>query len=89
MKLLQLVYASRPFGYDDLALTGILSIARANNVRDEITGALVCREELYLQLLEGPSEAVTQAFARIARDNRHTEVTQLISNDTDRRLFPD
>lgn len=89
MELVRLIYASRPFGYDDLTLTGILSIARALNARDDITGALICREDLYLQLLEGPPEAVTQTFARIARDDRHTEVTQLVRNGTDDRLFPD
>lgn len=86
---MQLIYASRPFGYDDLALTGILAIARTNNTRDGITGALVCRHDLYLQLLEGPADAVTQTFARIARDDRHTEVTKLVANETDHRLFPD
>ena len=40
---MQLIYSSRPFGYDDLALTGILSTARRNNLRDGITGALICR----------------------------------------------
>ncbi len=50
---------------------------------------MICREDLYLQLLEGPPEAVTQTFARISRDDRHTEVTKLVSNHTDDRLFPD
>lgn len=89
MKLAQLIYGSRPFGYDDLALAGILAIARTNNRRDAITGALICREDIYLQLLEGDSQAVTAAFARIARDDRHTDVNKLWTGDVDARLFPD
>lgn len=88
MTLTQLIYASRPFGFDDLALTGILSSARRNNIRDQITGALICREDLFLQLLEGQAEAVNEAFARIKRDDRHTDVVRLVSTDITDRLFP-
>lgn len=58
-------YASKPFGYDDLSLIGILSKARSNNARDGITGCLVCREDLYLQLLEGPRDAVIATFVLV------------------------
>lgn len=88
MTVMQLVYASRPFGYGDLELRNILHIARANNMRDGVTGALICREDLYLQLLEGPRDKVTAAFAKINRDERHTEVTPLIACDVSARLFP-
>jgi Sensors of blue-light using FAD len=85
----QLIYASRPFGYDDLALAGILGIARKNNIRDGITGCLICREDLYLQLLEGDCAAVMRTFARITKDDRHTSVTKLLLGDVSIRLFPD
>ena len=32
--LIQLIYSSKPFGFDDAALNGILSIARWNNPRE-------------------------------------------------------
>ena len=63
--LLQLVYASRPFGFDAGTLTAILFDARRCNTRDGITGALICRDDLFLQLLEGPEAAVEAAYARI------------------------
>ena len=85
---IQLIYASRPFGYDDLALTGILASARRNNTRDGITGALICREDLFLQLLEGPQQLVEAAYQRILRDDRHTDIVHLISGEIDTRLFP-
>lgn len=76
--LLQLVYASRPFGFDASTLTNILFDARRCNTRDGITGALICRDDLFLQLLEGPEKAVEATFARIRADDRHIEVRQLV-----------
>lgn len=88
MMLMQLVCASRPFGFDELALAEILHLSRRNNRRDGITGALICREDMYLQMLEGPRAAVTAAYARILRDPRHVEITGLVSIDAETRLFP-
>lgn len=89
MRLMQLVYASRPFGFDELTLTDILLVARRLNKRDAITGSLICREDLYLQMLEGPRAAVTDTYARISRDARHTEVVVLWAGDATDRLFGD
>jgi Sensors of blue-light using FAD len=83
-----LIYASRPFGFDDLALAGILATARANNTRDGITGSLICREDLFLQMLEGDPGVITAAYERIVRDVRHTEVVRLWSGEVETRLFP-
>lgn len=89
MSLFQVVYASRPFGFDQGMLNGILADARRCNARDGITGSLICRDDLYLQLLEGPVDVVTAAFERIARDHRHLEVRRLVAGPTDIRIFPD
>ena len=90
MALLQLTYASRPFGFDGPTLAGILLDARRCNARDSITGALICRDDLFLQLLEGPPDAVEAAFRRIDKDDRHIEVRALSRRtiDDDARLFP-
>lgn len=88
MALLQLIYASQPFGFDDLAIEGILASAARNNRRDAITGALICREDLYLQLLEGPADAVRATFDRIARDDRHVNVVRHCEDEITDRLFP-
>ncbi len=83
----QLIYASRPFGFDDAMLNGILSDARRENAKASITGALICRADLYLQLIEGPDEAIDAAFARIAEDDRHDDVTVLSEAQVETRLF--
>lgn len=88
MTIRQLIYTSRPFGYDSAMLGGILVAARRNNRRDGLTGALICRHDIYLQLLEGPAALVTAAFARIIGDDRHLDVSEINSTDVDERLFP-
>jgi len=88
MRLTQLIYTSRPFGFDDLALMNILLVSRHNNERDNITGSLICREDIYLQLLEGPRAAVSSTYAGILRDDRHAEVVLLWAGDAKERLFP-
>ncbi len=89
MRLMQLIYASRPFGFDSAMLNGILSDARRLNPQNDVTGALICRADLYLQLLEGPEPAVEATFARITRDDRHVEVQRLVTRPIEQRLFPD
>jgi hypothetical protein len=88
MSLIQVIYASRPFGFDEASLVSILSDSRRCNTRDDITGALICREDLYLQLLEGPEAAVDSTYARIARDDRHVDVRLLSRRFVTARLFP-
>ena len=85
----QLIYRSQPFGYDNAMLAGILLSARRNNPRDGITGALICRHDLYLQLIEGPEESIDALLARIMKDDRHNDVRVLLSTDVDQRLFPE
>uniref|UniRef100_Q07LL8 BLUF domain protein n=1 Tax=Rhodopseudomonas palustris (strain BisA53) TaxID=316055 RepID=Q07LL8_RHOP5 len=88
MPMIQLIYASQPFGFDEAALAGILMDTRRCNERDGITGALICRGDLYLQLLEGPQEAVEAAYQRIERDHRHLEIKLLSRRTVTERLFP-
>lgn len=87
MTLTQIVYVSRPFGFDAAMLTGILVDARVCNRRDGLTGSLICRADLYCQLIEGSEQMVNACFERIARDDRHLEVRKLVSLPATSRLF--
>ena len=89
MSVTQLIYSSQPFGFDDAMLDGILLQARRNNARHGLTGALIVRGDLYLQLLEGPEAAVTATFAKIRQDNRHLAVKLLAHETVTARLFSD
>ena len=87
MALFRAVYSSRPFGFDQGVLNGILVDARRANDRDGITGALICRGDIYLQWLEGPEATVRDALARIRRDDRHTEVVVHVAEPVTERVF--
>ena len=88
MALLQLIYTSRPFGFDTPTLNAILLSARHHNKLNGLTGALICREDIFLQLLEGPAAAIEATYARIVRDGRHVDVHLLWSGACEARLFP-
>jgi hypothetical protein len=89
MTLFRAVYSSRPFGFDQGILNGILLDARQANERDGVTGALICRGDIYLQWLEGPQDRVREALARIERDDRHLEVTLHVAEPVTERVFGD
>ena len=88
MKLMQLVYCSQPFGYSLEILSAILVASRANNRKNDITGALICRSDIFLQLLEGPEKHVKNAYEAIQNDDRHINVYHLIDQPVKKRLFP-
>lgn len=88
MSLSNLVYASRPFGFEQATLNGILMDARAYNPTVAVTGALICRADIYLQLLEGASGVIETLFGRIKKDDRHLNVVRLVSGPITERLFP-
>ncbi len=70
-------------------LAGILVRSREKNRQAKITGALICRHDLYLQLIEGPEAAIDTVFARIVKDDRHLAVKVLLSRTADQRIFPE
>jgi hypothetical protein len=89
MILKQLVYVSRPLGYDPQQLDDILQTARARNAAEHITGTLISRWDLFVQILEGPAQGVDAVFARIRRDHRHVQVTLRHEGEAAGRLFAD
>lgn len=66
----------------------ILVKARNNNHRDHITGQLIYCYMNFVQVLEGPKEAVEATFAKIQKDSRHTDIT-LFASYNGFREFPD
>ena len=88
MKLMQLVYCSQPFGYSLEILSAILVASRANNRKNNVTGALICRSDIFLQLLEGPEQRVKNTYEAIQNDDRHINVYHLIDQPVKKRLFP-
>jgi len=88
--MFQLVYVSTaawPMQNGDL--NAILDVSRANNSRLGVTGLLLHIDQGFLQVLEGPRDAVMTVFASIQRDLRHIGLRVLVQQETDERLFVD
>ena len=51
--------------------------AAVRNRRDDVTGLLLFNSRRFLQVLEGPKDAVERIFARIYDDSRHRGVVKL------------
>ena len=88
MNIYRLIYKSKPFGFDQAILNGILSDAINYNSKNNITGALICRDDIYLQLLEGPENEVKLTFEKISNDDRHLEIELLFKEYCNKRIFP-
>jgi len=88
--MLSLIYSSvatRSLDDDDLA--GLLAQSRRANAENDITGVLLFRNGYFLQLLEGPDQAVRAKMATIKHDDRHTKVTVLTEELIEERQFPE
>jgi hypothetical protein len=78
--------ATRHLTDDDLA--ELLRQCARNNERTGLTGLLLHRDGRFMQVLEGPDDAVEAVFATIAADPRHTDVRQLLDEQIASRRFP-
>ena len=88
--MLSILYASTTaIDFDDNALDALVKQAAQNNAKNNITGMLVYNGELFMQLLEGKEEVVSDLLDEIAKDNRHTNVTIIRKKEIDKRECPD
>ena len=69
------------------ALAEIFRVARTDNERAGITGALLITDHWFVQALEGEAATVQSLYERIARDARHEHVTLIESQPVDARVF--
>lgn len=85
-----MAYVSRPQA--DLPVTEIpriVSVARANNARDGLTGVLVYTGADFAQLIEGPEQAVATLWARVSADPRHRDISILLDETNHGPWFAD
>lgn len=62
--------------------------AAQHNAIHGITGVLIATGGIFVQVLEGPAEAVAATFARIERDRRHRDLVVLRREPCTTRRFP-
>jgi hypothetical protein len=84
----RIVYVSTSMPpFTEQGLLDLLAQARKANQAEGITGMLLYKDGNWLQVLEGPTEAVTLMFSRIRRDSRHQDVTTVLEEPVSARLF--
>ena len=86
--MLSLVYISAArqlFSEDDLKT--LLQLSRDKNARLGISGMLLYKDGNFMQVLEGPYDAVTSLYRTIGRDPRHGGVLELIRQQIEEREF--
>ena len=85
----QIIYisTSRSQFPDRAAVQDILETSRRNNARDGLSGLLLVGGRRFLQVLEGPAEALDSAYARIRQDPRHFALVELARRPIDERSF--
>lgn len=90
--LLRIVYASQALGTADAAtraaeVRAILGTARAHNAAHDITGLLIVANGHFVQVLEGPHDAVDALYRKIGGDAKHCDVALLSRVETLGRSF--
>jgi hypothetical protein len=83
--MLQLVYVSSVVGRPNVA--DILAVSRRNNAHAGLTGLLYGDDQRFMQVLEGPEDAVEAAYARIKTDPRHCAAVILSRRTIEEREF--
>jgi hypothetical protein len=85
-----LVYVSTAtIRWSDTDLDQLLQQSRKDNFIADITGLLLFKDGNFMQILEGPRDAVLKLLAKIRRDARHQGVLVLFEEETPHREFKD
>ena len=81
------IYISRPTHFDHIVLEAILETSRSSNPQNGITGNLIFHSDLFLQILEGPPQAINILYNKILTDSRHDDIVKLRDAECQKRLF--
>jgi hypothetical protein len=71
----------------DEAVAGIIRASIRNNRASDITGLLLVHQSWFVQVLEGPAEAVMTTYGRILADPRHRDATLIEAASAEARRF--
>ncbi len=73
--------------FSSFDLLEILEQARNNNIKLNITGMLVYKDQEFAQILEGEKETVKNLYEKIRNDPRHTSVKVFHEDEIHNRYF--
>ena len=72
---------------DEAELKKLLIKSRTNNFENDITGILLHIDGDFIQVLEGNKEQVKNLYDKIAKDNRHKGLINVVQGEIDKRQF--
>jgi hypothetical protein len=85
-----LVYVSTAtIRWSDTDLDQLLEQSRRDNLIADITGLLLFKDGNFMQILEGPKDAVLALLARIRSDTRHERLMVIFEEERQHREFKD
>ncbi len=86
--LTYLVYTSTATDlFREEQLIDLLRASRLANERRDVTGALLYRNGIFVQMLEGPEHEVQAVREKIYRDPRHSGILTLLHGTAELRIF--
>jgi len=88
-RLRRVIYVSEKVGSSEQDVADIVNASTQNNPSKDVTGCLLVGKNSFLQILEGPPDAIKRLYKTISEDNRHTNVKRLCDEPVDTRLFSD
>ena len=66
----------------------LVETSRRKNALRAVTGMLLCHEEQFLQLLEGPAREVKSVYESVQRDPRHADLKIVLAEPVAQRQLP-
>lgn len=67
----------------------MLMKAKRKNKRLKITGCIVYADNKFIQLIQGPKDAIIDLYKEIKADKRHFKVTTLLEQSTEQKIWSD
>lgn len=87
-QLIQLIYVSSAVElFTQQQLNNLLTLARDENKKHEITGLLLYKDGDFMQVIEGKETDIDQLFDNIIRDKTHSGVIRLLKEPIEQRNF--
>jgi hypothetical protein len=74
---------------ENLNLKHLYNTSKINNAQQHITGILIYQNGNFLQILEGENKTINKLYRLIKRDNRHTNILQIINKSILAPIFED
>ena len=88
--LIQLIYISYSKGFfDQQQLSELLAVCKKENSKHGITGLLLYKSGVFMQVIEGERAEIEQLYKNIENDDSHTGIILLIKESISNRELPD